>query len=201
MTNAEFFEKNAGEGMIGLVGGMHFIDNGIKKAQSKITKDKKNSPFSHVFLIGEKRRDGKRWIIESDFEFHKKQIRVGVQENRIDKYADDKAYPNVAILDFKISKEHSDLLLRESLDLVAGRATYSFSEIFGMLLSFSDPAKRTAKNRFSKENAFVCSTFVQHLYGKAGIQFCKQVSGDQITPDDIFNTEHPCKKEVLVRSS
>ena len=201
MTNEEFFEKYAGEGMVGLVGGTHFIDEGIKKAQRKITSDKKNSPFSHAFIIGEKRKDGKRWIIESDFEFQKKQLRVGAQENRIDKYFNEKAYPNLAVLDFKLSKQNGDLILKESLDLVAGRATYSLREIWGIMLSFGSEDKRKTENTFSRDNAFVCSTFVQHLYLKAGIQFNEQVSLNHVTPQDIYNTGFPsCKKEVLVRT-
>lgn len=199
MTNEAFFSKHAGEAMIGLVGGTHFIDEGIKKAQRKITANKANSPFSHAFIIGEKRRDGKRWIIESDLAFHKKQMILGVQENRIDKYFDEKAYPNLAILDFSLSNKHSDLILKEALELVADRATYSMREIFGIALSFAKSDKRERENTFSKENSFVCSTFVQHLYLKAGIQFSDKVSSKHIAPDDIYNTAISCKKETLIR--
>ncbi len=187
--------------MVGLVGGTHFIDESIKKAQRKISKDKKNSPFSHAFIIGEKRKDGKRWIIESDFEFHKKQIRVGVQENRIEKYFNEKAYPNVAVLDFKMDKEKNDLVLKESLELLANRAPYSLREILGIMISFGSESKRKKENTFSRENAFVCSTFVQHLYLKAGIHFNEDVAINHITPEDIYNTSFPsCKKEVLIRT-
>lgn len=199
MTNEEFFEKHAGDGMVGLIGGTYFIDDTIKKVQRRITPDKKNSPFSHAFIIGEKRKDGKRWIIESDLEFHTRQMKIGVQENRIDKYFNEETFPNVAVLDFKMSREHTDLILKESLELVANRAAYSIREALGILISFGNDVKRKTENKFSRENAFVCSTFVQHLYARTGIHFCRGVSLSNITPDDIFNTQHPCKKEVLIR--
>jgi hypothetical protein len=199
MTNQEFFERYAGDGMVGLIGGTHFIDEAIKKAQRNITKDKKKSPFSHTFIIGEKRKDGKRWIIESDLEFHRKQMKIGVQENRIDKYFNEKTFPNVAVLDFKMSREHTDLILKESLELVANRATYSLREVLGILVSFGNDAKRKMENKFSHENAFVCSTFVQHVYAKAGIHFSSQVSLQNMTPDDIYTTAIPCVREIHIR--
>ncbi len=199
MTNEEFFSKYADEAMVGLVGGTHFIDESIKKAQSKITKNKVMSAMSHAFIIGEKRIDGKRWVIESDLQFNKTQILVGVQENRIDKYFDEKLFPNVALLDFGLSKPHKDQILKESLDLVASRASYSMKEIFGILLSFKPGQSRKTENRFGNRNDFVCSTFVQHLYLKTGISFNPEVSERHITPEDIYNTLHPCKKEVLIR--
>lgn len=199
MTNEQFFEKYATQAAIGLVGGSHFIDKTIKKAQKKITKTKQASFFSHVFLIGEKRIDGKQWIIESDLEFHTKQVKLGVQENRIDKYFDEKMFPNVAVLDFKLPKAKQELVLKEALDVVAGRAKYSIREIFGVLFSFSNEAERKKENKFTQENSFICSTFVQHCYRKIDLHFNSSVSLKNMTPEDIFTTTLPHLKEKLVR--
>src|SRR5438309_1107428 len=43
--------------------------------------------------------DGRQWLIESDFEVGKGQLRNGVQENRVDKYGSEKDWPNLAVLD------------------------------------------------------------------------------------------------------
>src|SRR5438067_1752226 len=100
ISNKQFVEKYAKPGCIGLVGADNVIDNSIKKAQKFITADGKNSLWSHAFMFSGIRQDGQWWIIESDLEFYKKQTRLGVQENRAEKYFDVKAVPNIAILDF-----------------------------------------------------------------------------------------------------
>ncbi len=199
MSNEEFFEKYGREGLVALVGGSHFIDQGIKKAQKKITKDKKESFFSHAFIIGEKRIDGKRWVIESDLEIHPKQVKLGVQENRIEKYFDEKLFPNVAILDFKLEKAKTDEILKEALNMVASRTKYSLREILGVLFSFKNADERKKDNKFIQENSFVCSTFVQHCYGKINIHFNPLVSPKNITPEDIYATELPHIKEKIIR--
>ena len=86
MSNEDFFFFFFVSGAIGIVGGSSLFDKTIKKAQKNITSNEQDSLFSHDFLISEKRIDGKWWVIESDLEIHKKQIKLGVQENRIEKY-------------------------------------------------------------------------------------------------------------------
>ena len=200
MSNQEFFEKFCIPGNIVLVGGSAFIDRSIKKAQKKITKNKKESLFSHAFVISNKRIDGKWWLIESDLEIHTKQIKLGVQENRIEKYYDEKMFPNVAILDFKLSENQIELILKEALDIVANRAKYSLREILGMLLSLKNETARKSKNKFTQENSFVCSAFVQHCYLKAEINFNNSVSLKNITPEDIYSTEVFHTKQKIIRA-
>ena len=72
MSNEDFFENNCVSGAIGIVGGSSLIDKTIKKAQKNITSNEQDSLFSHVFLISEKRIDGKWWVIESDLEIQNK---------------------------------------------------------------------------------------------------------------------------------
>ena len=199
MKNQEFFEKFAGSGKVGLVGGSHFIDQGIKKVQKKITFNNKPSLFSHVFLVGEKRIDGKWWIIESDLEFHTKQIKLGVQENRIEKYYDEKMFPNVALLDFKLDKNKKEVIIKEALEIVSQRAEYSMREILGVLFSFSNKNERQKENRFKKQNSFICSTFVQHCYSKIDFNLNPSVSAKNITPEDIFQTKLTHELHKLIR--
>src|SRR5215216_3140394 len=102
LSNKEFIEKYAKPGCIGLVGADNPIDNSIKKMQKYITADGKSSLWSHAFLYSSKRHDGHWWIIESDLEFHRKQVKLGVQENRAEKYFDEKHFPNLAVLDLNL---------------------------------------------------------------------------------------------------
>jgi hypothetical protein len=198
VTNDEFFNIHAGSACIGLVGSTHFIDKSIRNAQKKLTPDSKASFFSHAFLFSEKRPDDKWWIIESDLEFHRKQVKLGVQENRIDKYFDDDVFPNVAVLNFNLSSHAKREVITEALNLVAGKGKYSLREILGVLISFSK-TDRNSENIFSQENSFICSSFVQHCYHKAGIILNKEVSLKHLTPQDIYAT--PCVHtiEELIR--
>ncbi len=198
MSNEEFFNTWSRPGSVCLVGGTHFIDRSIKKAQKKLTLDKKDSLFSHAFIISEKRVDEKWWLIESDLEIHTKQVKLGVQENRIDKYFDEKMFPNVAILDFKIPAEATRAILTEGLNLVAGRGKYSLREILGVIFSFSK-TDRTTENIFAQDNSFICSSLVQHCYSKANLSFDESVSLKHITPEDIFSTKLPHSIEKIIR--
>jgi hypothetical protein len=188
MTNEQFFDTYAKSAAVCLVGGTAFIDKTIKKVQKKITPDQKHSLFSHAFLLSEKRSDDKWWLIESDLEFHRKQIKIGVQENRVEKYYDETLFPNIAILDFNLSKAMQKAVLAEGLNMVAGRANYSMREIFGVLLSFTQ-TERKNENKFSQENSFICSSLVQHCYNSANICFNPLVSLKHMTPQDIYTTK------------
>lgn len=198
MTNEEFFSINARSGAVGLVGGTHFIDRTIQKAQKKITVNNTHSAFSHAFIFSEKRIDDKWWVIESDLEIHTKQVKLGVQENRIDKYFDEKQYPNIAILDFNLTPEATRAVISEGLNLVAGRGKYSLREILGVLFSFTK-ADRATENIFAQNNSFICSALVQHCYQKANINFNEGVSLKHITPEDIFNTKCIHNIQKIVR--
>lgn len=199
MSNRDFFEAYAAPAAVGLVGGSYLIDKTIKKAQKKITSNKKTALFSHAFIISEKRIDEKWWVIESDLEFHRKQMKLGVQENRLDKYFDETAFPNVAVLNFNLSTEQTQLILKEALDVMANRATYSLREIFGVLFSFTNEERRKNENRFVQDNSFICSTLVQHCYGKAGLRFNSAVSLKNTTPEDIYATALPHTLQKIIR--
>jgi hypothetical protein len=199
LKNSDFFNEFARTGAIGLVGGTHFIDKGIKKAQKKITADKQESLFSHVFIFSDKRADERWWVIESDLEFHSGHIRLGVQENRVDKYFNEDQFPNVAILDLKLNPQQSQTIVKEALDVLANRAEYSLSEIMGVLFSFKLKGGRKQENKFRQENAFICSSFVQHCYGKIGLDLNPIVSSKNITPEDIYATPLPHELQIIKR--
>ncbi len=200
MTNQEFFEQYSKPGMVGLVGGSAWIDQSIMNAQKAITESGKKSYFSHAFIVGEKRADNHIWILESDLEFHRKQVKLGVQENRIQKYFDEKDYPNVAVLDFNLNAAQVQQVLGEALNLVADRTHYSLREIMGVLLSFTNKRFRNKENILAQDKAYFCSAMVQKCYSVISLQFQKDVSLKHLAPDDIYRTTLPHQIKELIRS-
>ena len=75
-------------------------------------------------LFQGKRIDGHHWVIESDLQIHRKHIQLGVQENRIAKYFDEDAYPNLVVMDFGLNDDQVAAVLSEGLRMVAHHAVY-----------------------------------------------------------------------------
>lgn len=200
MTNKEFFDLYAKPGTIGLVGGTALIDRGIRKAQKILTSDKKESLWSHAFIVSGQREDNFIWIIESDLEFHSKQIKLGVQENRISKYDSETEFPNVAILDFNLSNTDSNAIIGEALNLVALKTQYSIREVFGVLYSVLNQQSRQKENIFKQQNSLFCSAFVQKCYEAIGLKFNKDISASQLAPNDIYITGLPKQIHEIIRT-
>lgn len=189
LSNKQFVEKYAKPGCIGLVGADNPIDNSIKKAQKFITADGKNSLWSHAFIFSGIRADGEWWIIESDLEFHFKQTRLGVQENRAEKYYDIKAVPNFAILDFDLDAKSQNKVIAEGLNLIVAKTQYSIREVFGALFNFKAKGGRAIENKLAQENSFFCSAMVQHCYSKLKIELADKISLKNLAPEDIATTK------------
>ncbi len=199
LTNKQFVEKYAKPGCIGLVGADNVIDNSIKKAQKFITADGKFSLWSHAFMFSGIRQDGQWWIIESDLEFYKKQTRLGVQENRAEKYFDMKAVPNMAILDFGLNEKEQNKIITEGLNLVSSKTQYSISELVGVLFNFKNKADREGVNKLAKDNSLFCSAMVQHCYNKINISLADKVSLKNLAPEDIAATKRSHTQYRIVR--
>jgi len=200
LSNAEFLELHGAPGRIGLAGGELLIERAIRRVQRHLRDDRSPSPWSHVFIIGPRREDGFRWILESDLEIHRRQIRLGVQENRISKYHDEQAFANLAVLDVGLDAEATRRVLAAALELMAGRARYSLSELVGTLLALRHPRLRGKDNLLAKEGAVFCSAFVQHCFRAAGIDFAPGVTLKNCTPEHIATTAVPHTAWVLARS-
>ncbi|MEO8670960.1 MAG: hypothetical protein ABI411_06570 [Tahibacter sp.] len=201
LSNLEFLDRHAQPGRIGLAGGTAFIDRSIRKMQRSLQPDIGASLWSHAFICSGRRIDGQHWLLESDLEFHRKQIRLGVQENRASKYADAHEYPNLAILDFSLNAEQTRLVLTEGLDLLAGLARYSLREIVGTLFALQRPALRARENLLAREGSLYCSALVQHCYARAGVEFAPGISVKNTTPQDIAATPVAHDAYVLVREN
>jgi hypothetical protein len=199
LSNREFIEKFASPGCIGLVGANTPIDNSIKKMQKYISADGKESLWSHAFLYSSKRHDGHWWIIESDLEFHRKQMHLGVQENRAEKYYDEKHFPNLAILDLNLNEEQQNTVLGAALDLIHAKTEYSIREVFGALYTLLKKENRGGENVLAQDNALFCSATVQHCYSKINFNLAEGVSVKQLAPEDIASSSIQHSQYRLLR--
>jgi len=185
LTNDQFFARYAAPGRVGLAGGTTLIDRAICRAERHVDDGKNWSCWSHAFLIEGPRLDGHNWVIESDLDIHRKHIRLGVQENRITKFSNEKLYSTIAVLDFGLTPEQTSAVLREGLNLVADRTRYSLRELFGTLLALRQKPLRGEANFLAREKSFFCSAFVQHLFRAAGIDLVPGLDVKHTTPEDL----------------
>lgn len=199
LSNREFLERYARAGRIGLSGGITFVDKAICRAERHVHGKKKWGAWSHAFLFQGERHDGHHWVIESDLQFHRKHISLGVQENRVSKYFDEKLYTTLAVLDFTLTDTQTSCLLREGLELVATRARYSLRELLGTLLALRHPQLRGRDNILARERSMYCSAFVQHLFRKAGVDLAPGLIAKNTTPEDIAETSLPHVTYLLIR--
>src|SRR5207245_5977767 len=127
-------------GRVGLVGGTTLIEKVIRRAERHLDRGEQWSLWSHAMLFQGKRVDGHHWVIESDLQIHRKHIQLGVQENRISKYYDEKMFSTLAVLDFGLTEEQVLCVVQEGLELVANRARYSVRELLGTLIALRYPS-------------------------------------------------------------
>jgi hypothetical protein len=191
LSNREFFERFAQAGRLGLCGGATPVDLAIRRAQRHVDDTGRWSDWSHAFLFEGVRADGQHWVIESDLQFHRRHIQLGVQENRVAKYFDEKTFPNLAVLDFGLDEARVTTLLRAGLELVAGHERYSLRELIGTLIALRHPGLRGRENVLARERSLYCSAFVQRLFQQAGLDLAPGVGDKNATPEDISRTPVP----------
>jgi hypothetical protein len=201
LSNREFLERYAGAGRVGLSGGVTPVDLAISRAERHLDEQKRWGIWSHAFFFQGVRADGHHWVIESDLQFHKKHMQIGVQENRISKYDDEKFYSSLAVLDFGLTDAQAALLLRERLELVANRERYSLRELIGTIIALRRPGLRGKENLLARERSMFCSAFVRHLFRKAGIDLAPGVNHKNTTPEDISLTPVPHVTYLLQRET
>ena len=191
LSNREFLERFAQAGRLGLCGGATSVDLAIRRAQRHLDDAGRWSDWSHAFLFEGARPDGYHWILESDLQLHRRHIQLGVQENRITKYFDEKMFPNLAVLDFHLSEEQVAAMLREGLELVANHERYSLRELVGTLIALRRPELRGRENLLARDRSLYCSAFVRHLFRQASVDLAPGVDGKNTTPEDISHTPVP----------
>ena len=184
-SNRDFLLRHAATGRIGLCGGDDVLGKAIRKAQAPLTGHRHRSLWSHAFLIGERRGDGHWWVIESDLDLRYKHVRLGVQENRLERYFDGAAFPNVAVLDFGLDDAQTTQVLGAALDLLSGQPHYSVSELLGTLLAMPSSRLRRRRNPLGRERALFCSAMVRHCYAAAGVDLHAGIDAKHVTPNDL----------------
>ena len=199
-SNAEFLLAHAAQARIGLAGGNHPIDRSIRRAQRLLTK-RDDSAWSHAFLFGTRRSDDHWWVLESDIDVRDKQIRLGAQENRLDKFFDKEEWPNLAVLDFGIDDQQARRVLASALELLANATRYSLREIIGTALALAHPTLRSRENLLAREGSLYCSAFVQHCYAAIGVNFIGGLSVKNTTPHDIASSPVSHSANYLVRQA
>jgi hypothetical protein len=128
-----------------------------------------------------------------------KLVRLGAQENRLARYFDADAWPNLAVLDFGLDASQSTRVLATALDLLANATRYSLCEVVGTLFALARPGLRMRENLPAREGSLYCSAFVQHCYARVGIEFMRGVGMKNTTPHDIAATTLPHRAERLLR--
>ena len=191
LSNRAFFEKYARPGCVGLVGGVTLVEKLIKHAERHLDEEKRPSLWSHAMLFEGCRVDGHHWVIESEMDFRHKHIRLGVQENRVDKYFDAEAHPALAVLDFGLTEKQAESVLCAGLAMVVQGARYSLRELVGTAVALHNPWFRNRKNLLARRRSMYCSGFVQFVYERAGIDLVPGVHASHGSPEDISRTPVP----------
>ena len=195
LSNLGFLKRYGKPGRIGLVGGITAVDKGIRFAQRHLNPEKKHSLWSHALVFQGDRVDGEPWVIESDLEIGKGQFRNGVQENRVDKYADAGTYPNLAVLDLGLGAEEVRKVICAGLDLVVRRTRYALG---GTLKTYWALLKERLHEDEEKDATY-CSSFVRALFHHVGVDLAPGVAVRHTTPEHIALTPVPHTRHLLIR--
>jgi hypothetical protein len=200
LSNREFLEKYAAPGRVGLCGGTTLVDQAICRAERHLDERHRWGCWSHAFLFEGRRVDGHHWVLESDLQVLRKNIQLGVQENRLSKYFDEELYTVLGVLDFGLTEAQVSSTITEGLDRVATRTRYSVRELVGTLLALKHSELRARANLFARESSMYCSAFVQHVFRTAGVDLAPGVELKNTTPEDIAHSPVPHQFWVLRRA-
>jgi len=174
----DFFKQNYAPGRIGLIGATDAIGKLIRGGQAGLTPDKKPSRWSHSFILGEKRSDGRTdgglYIFESDLNINPKdlQIQNGAMESRLVKWCRDDV-ENACVLGLNLTLQESDQIVSEALQLAYAyydhepHLKYPLGELFGTLWAILTK-RLNKKNVFDDKYAVQCATYVRMVYQKIG---------------------------------
>lgn len=195
LSNLDFLQKYGKPGRVGLVGGVTPLDKGIRFAQRHLHPERRHSLWSHALVFQGERVDGALWVIESDLEIGKGQFRNGVQENRVEKYADAGTYPNLAVLDFGLGGQEVQKVIVAGLDLVVRRTRYALG---GALKTYWALLKKRLHEEEEKDATY-CSSFVRAVFRHVGVDLAPGVAVRHTMPEHIALTPVPHTRHLLVR--
>ena len=182
-----FFRANYAQGRVCIVGANELVGLLIRNGQSKITPDKKPSKWSHTFIMGEQRDDGRKdgsiYIYESDLHVSVAEWQVinGPQESRLVKWCND-TIEHACVLGLNITPAEQKSILRKALELTGDEnMKYPVAELFGTLWAILT-SRLSKKNIFDDKYAVQCATFVRTCYQAIGKDILTS------SPTDLSNT-------------
>ena len=200
VSNRDFLLAHAQPGRVGLAGLAGFIDHRIQRSQRRAHPERLASLWSHAFLFEGQRLDGEHWLLESDLDISGRHIRLGVQENRIEKYCDDAAAPALAVIDFGLDADQARQALAAGLDLLATQAAYPIRKALATWLAVRlQDLRRTFGPE--DERALYCSAFVRHCYKAAGVDLVPGVDRDNTLPEHLASSPVGLRMWVLSRAA
>jgi len=206
-TLLTFFNKHYAPGRIGLVGASDSVGKIIRAGQSRLTPDQKPSRWSHAFLMGHRRDDGRTdgsiYIFESDLQIDTKNWRIlnGAMESRIMKWCRDDI-EHACVLAINSSINGSEMLVRTGLEFAYDeeRVRYPLGKLFGTWYAILTGTTRK-RNIFDKNHAIQCATFVRMCYQSMNEDFIINGSHQSNTsPEEIFQSQKFTVREVWTRS-
>jgi hypothetical protein len=169
-----FFNDNYGLGRVCLVGASDVIGWLIRNGQAGLTPDNKASLWSHTFLMGERRHDGRNdgsiYIYESDLHVSTVDWQVinGAQENRIVKWCRDDI-EHACVLGTDLSPQEALSVSTKGLELAYDEhhLRYPVGELFGTLWAIITRSLQK-KNIFDEKYAVQCATLARMCYQSIG---------------------------------
>lgn len=166
----EFFNRYYAPGRICLVGADDAIGTIVRTGQMSLTVDKEPSKWSHAFLMGLRRDDGRLdgsvYIFESDLRVDTKnwQLLNGVMESRLVKWCGDNI-EHACVLALNNSINGSEAIVRTALECAYDehRLCYPVGELFGTLWAILTKSL-DKMNIFDQVYAVQCATFMRMCY-------------------------------------
>jgi hypothetical protein len=170
----DFFARHYAPGRVGLVGATDLIGSLIRKGQAGLTPHGKPSRWSHAFLLGERRDDGRSdgstYIYESDLKVSVTdwQVKNGAMESRLTKWCRDDI-EHACVLGMELAASERDRLIRQALQYAYDEQhlRYPVGELFGTLWAVLT-RRLSKRNIFDDKHAVQCSTFVRMCYRHIG---------------------------------
>lgn len=168
----QFFVQHYAPGRVALVGATDLIGRLIREGQAGLTEDRRPSRWSHTFLLGMTREDGRGdgnvYIFESDLRVSTSewQIENGSMESRVVKWCRDDI-EHACVLGLDLSAAQRDAVVRTALhyayEYEAEHLRYPIGELFGTFWAILT-RRMNKRNIFDERFAVQCATFVRMCY-------------------------------------
>jgi hypothetical protein len=170
----DFFRTHYEPGQVGLIGQDDLKGTLIRAGQARLTTDRRPSKWSHAFLFGEQRLDGRAdgsiYIFESDLRVSVTdwEVQNGAMESRLVKWClDDVSHG--CVLGMNLGGVELSTLLRTALGYAYDdeHLRYPVGELFGTLWAILTH-RMSQRNIFDDRHAVQCATFVRMCYQGIG---------------------------------